>query len=88
MTHPLPSSVETLRVGPQGRVLLPSRLRKALGLKPGDTLVAWQEGDTLVLRSRNAIKHELWKMFEHVEGSMAEELIRERREEAARDAPG
>lgn len=43
--------------------------------------------DTLVVRSREAIKQELWEMFEHVEGSMAEELIRKRREEAAREEP-
>lgn len=79
------SSAETLRINPQGRVLLPARLRKALGFEPGDTLVAWQEGDTLVLRSRETIKQELWHMFEHVEGSMAEELIRERREEATKE---
>ncbi|MBI4494297.1 MAG: AbrB/MazE/SpoVT family DNA-binding domain-containing protein [Chloroflexi bacterium] len=76
----------SLRLDTQGWVVIPSALRKALGLKPGDALVAWAEGDRLVLRPRRAVEEDLWALFEPVEGSLAAELIRERREEARREA--
>jgi AbrB family looped-hinge helix DNA binding protein len=77
-----------LRLGPQGRLVIPVELRKALSLKPGDTLVAWAEGDHLVLRPRRAVEEELWALFERVQGSLAADLIRERRAEAQREAFG
>ncbi len=67
-------------------MVIPAELRKALCLKPGDTLVAWVEGDQLVLRTRRAVEEELWALFERVEGSLADDLIRERRAEAQREA--
>jgi AbrB family looped-hinge helix DNA binding protein len=79
-------NAQPLRVGPQGRVVIPAALRNALGFRPGDTVVAWTEGDRLILRSRKAVEEELLAMFQHVQGSMAEELIQERRAEAAREA--
>ncbi len=79
-------NAQPLRVGPQGRVVIPAALRNALGFRPGDTVVAWTEGDRLILRSRKAVEDELLAMFQHVQGSMAEELIQERRAEAAREA--
>lgn len=39
----------------------------------------------IVLRPRRAIEEELWAMFQDVKVSLAEELIRERRAEAARE---
>ena len=75
-----------LQLDGRGRVGIPAGLRNALGLHPGDQLVAEVEGDRLVLRHREAVEEELWAMFRGVEGSMAEELIAERRQEARRDA--
>jgi hypothetical protein len=34
------------------------------------------------------VEEELWRLFEQVEGSLAAELIRERREEAQREGEG
>ena len=75
-----------IRLGPQGRLVIPSDLRKALCVKPGDALVACLDGDRLVLRPRRALEEELWAMFQNVEGSLADDLIRERREEARRES--
>jgi len=74
-----------LRLGPQGRIVIPAELRSALCLRPGDSLVIWLEGDRLVLRPRQGVEEELWDLFAPVEGSLAEELIRQRREEAQRE---
>jgi AbrB family looped-hinge helix DNA binding protein len=77
--------LRSVRLGPQGRIVIPAELRKVLALQPGDAMVIWAEGDRLVLRPRRAVEEELWEMFRGVEGSLAAELILERREEARRD---
>jgi antitoxin component of MazEF toxin-antitoxin module len=66
--------------------VIPSNLRQALGVGPGDDLNAWLEGDRLILRPRRAVEEELWAMFAGIEGSLADELIEERREEARRES--
>jgi AbrB family looped-hinge helix DNA binding protein len=68
--------------------VIPSELRQAVGLEPGDAVVAWVEDDRLVLRPRRAVEEEVWAMFEGVEGSLAAKLIQERRQEAQRKARG
>jgi AbrB family looped-hinge helix DNA binding protein len=75
-----------VRVGPEGRVLIPAEVRRATGIEPGTRLVVRVEGERVVLIPRDAIKRRLREMFAHVDGSMAGELIAERREEAAREA--
>jgi len=62
--------------------VIPKPLRRILGLKPGDTLVAWLEGDRLIFRPRKAVEEELWALMQDVKGSLAGELIEERRREA------
>lgn len=73
-------------VGREGRILLPAKIRRATGMEPGSHVVARVEGECVVLIPREAIKHRLWEMFSDDEGSMAEELLAERRAEAARGA--
>lgn len=82
-----PSSNE-VQVGAQGRLVIPAALRKALGLKPGDRLIARQEGESLVLERREAIGKRLQDRFRHIpkEVSLVDELIAERRAEAAKEA--
>jgi AbrB family looped-hinge helix DNA binding protein len=77
-----------VRVGAQGRLVIPADLRKALNLKTGDRLVARKVGESLVLERREAIVKRLQDRFRHIpkEVSLADELIAERREEAAREA--
>jgi AbrB family looped-hinge helix DNA binding protein len=40
------------KVSSKGQVVLPSRLRQRLGLRPGDALDVRLEGDAIVLRPR------------------------------------
>jgi AbrB family looped-hinge helix DNA binding protein len=77
-----------VQVGAQGRLVIPAALRKALNLKPGDRLVARKEGDRLVLERREAVVKRLQALFEHIpkDVSLVDELIAERRAEAAREA--
>ncbi len=42
------------KVSSKGQVVLPSRLRERLGLRPGDALDVRLEGDAIVLRPRQA----------------------------------
>jgi AbrB family looped-hinge helix DNA binding protein len=76
-----------IQVGAQGRLVIPAALRKALGLKPGDRLVARQEGGALVLERREAIEQRLWQMFAGIpmDVSLVDELLAERRVDARRE---
>jgi AbrB family looped-hinge helix DNA binding protein len=73
-------------VGPKGRVVIPSAIRKRLDIREGNELVALVEGEAVVLVPRSAIKSRLRSMFADTGGSMRDELLAERRAEAARDA--
>ena len=77
-----------VQVGAQGRLVIPAVLRKALNIKPGERLIARKVGDSLVLERRDAIVKRLQDRFSHIPRgvSLADELIAERRENAAREA--
>lgn len=70
------------RLSREGRVVIPSAVRRALRLRTGDNMVWVLEGDELVLKRRRAVENELWEKFSEVRGSLAAELINERRREA------
>ena len=76
-----------VRIGPQGRLVVPASIRKALGLQPGDTLTARVEEERLVLEKRTHILARLKARFGKVpEGvSLVEDLVTERRGEAHRE---
>jgi AbrB family looped-hinge helix DNA binding protein len=81
-------SVNEIQLGAQGRIVVPAALRKALKLAPGDRLIARQEGETLVLERRGAITKRLQDRFSHIPQTinLADELIAERRAEAAKES--
>lgn len=79
------AKIYAVRVGRQGRVIIPAPLRKELGLHSGDTLLCGATRDKLVLTVRNAAERELWARFAGVRGSLARELMRDRRREAKRE---
>jgi AbrB family looped-hinge helix DNA binding protein len=79
----------TLRIGAQGRVVLPAGLRAALGIGEGSTVVAHLEGEgRLVIESPEAIQRALLAEWSEVAGSASpvDELRAERRAAAAREA--
>jgi AbrB family looped-hinge helix DNA binding protein len=83
---PRPTSSATVRVGPQGRLVIPAELRAALGIEPGDTLVARAEDGQLVLERRAQVLGRLRaELRGRRAGSAVDELIAERREEARRE---
>jgi AbrB family looped-hinge helix DNA binding protein len=84
------SEARVVKVGPQGRIVVPAALRRSLGIKPGDVLVARADDGRLVLERRETILAQIRKLFEHVPSdvSLVDELIAERREEAAREDAG
>lgn len=84
---------ETVRyfliAGPKGRVLLPADMRAALGLEEGDVITAWLKDGELRMHSH---LHGLRKIQAEASSMAAasvyasDELIAERRAEAAREA--
>ena len=79
------SPLAAVKLGKQGRLVVPAPLREELGLEAGDELVARAEGGRLIFEPRAAVVERLRSRFRSVEGSLAAELLAERREEAARE---
>ena len=50
-----------LTIDRSGRVVLPASFRRALGLAPGDRVVAYREGDRVVLTRFEALEERLWQ---------------------------
>lgn len=77
----------TVRLGPQGRVVIPAKLRQLLAVEPGDTLVARYQDGQLILEKAETIKRRLKGRFAHIskEISLTDELLAERRKEAKRE---
>jgi AbrB family looped-hinge helix DNA binding protein len=78
-----------VRIAPGGRVVIPAEYRKALGVGVGDHLILELRGDELRLRSRRAairkVQAMVRKYIPDESRSLADELIAERRQEAARE---
>jgi AbrB family looped-hinge helix DNA binding protein len=78
-----------VRIAPGGRVVIPAEYRKALGVGVGDHLIIELRGDELRLRSRRAairkVQAMVRKYIPDESRSLADELIAERRQEAARE---
>lgn len=73
-----------VRVGSQGRIVLPRELREQLGAEEGSVYVARvEDGERLVLESRGAVLQQMREELRSATSgrSLAEELIRERRDE-------
>lgn len=74
-----------ISLGAKGRIVLPAVLRRQLGLREGDRLIASTEpdGSLRLVRAEDAIRR-LQGIFKDVEPgvSWADELIAERRAEA------
>jgi AbrB family looped-hinge helix DNA binding protein len=73
-----------LRIGPQGRIVIPAPIRKALGLIPGAVVMGRIEDGKVVLSRSNPLE-ELRAMFKNAKFS-SKTLTAERRREARKDA--
>ncbi|MDF1521383.1 MAG: AbrB/MazE/SpoVT family DNA-binding domain-containing protein [Trueperaceae bacterium] len=82
------SAFVRLKLGPQGRVVLPAHFRRALGLEVGDPLIASVEGGRIMLEPTDAALERLIARFDAAGGgpSVVDELIAERRAAACREA--
>lgn len=77
-----------VRVGVQGRVVIPAHLRRALGIRPGQVLLLRAEDGRLVLERPDQVLSRLYARFEAVPPgvSLADELIADRRAAARKEA--
>jgi AbrB family looped-hinge helix DNA binding protein len=76
------------KIGRGGRVVIPSRYRRAAGLKEGDEIVlTLDDTGVRILTSRQAVKHaqDLVRKYIPAGESLADELVRDRRREAKRE---
>ena len=70
-----------------GRLVIPAAYRKALGIKPGDEVfLTLEDGEIRVISTRQAVTQAqtLVRHYISKDRNLSEELIEERREEAAR----
>jgi AbrB family looped-hinge helix DNA binding protein len=77
-----------LRLGPDGRVVIPAAFREALGLGEGDVLVATiEDGELNLLTRRAAVRRAQAIVRQFVPGgvSLVDELIADRRREVERE---
>ena len=77
-----------VRVGPQGRLVIPARIRREMGIAPGEILIARTKDGQLVLEKADQVLARLKTTFDNVPAdvSLVDELIAERREEAKRES--
>lgn len=80
---------EVTKLTDGNRVVIPSSIRKSLGLRIGDTvtLVLQDNGEVRLLTQAEAVRQaqQLVRLQVPAERSLVEELLAERREEAARE---
>jgi len=77
----------SLRLGRQGRLVIPADLRRKLGLNDGDELVARDEDGRLVIEPRSAVLTRIRRRLQALpsEVSLVEDLLAERRRESQRE---
>jgi AbrB family looped-hinge helix DNA binding protein len=77
-----------IRLGPQGRLVVPVELRRELGLEEGTELSIRSDGRRLILEPRPEVLRRLRRRFARLpdDVSLADELIAERRDEARRES--
>jgi AbrB family transcriptional regulator, stage V sporulation protein T len=72
-----------------GKIVIPAELRREFGFKEGDTLVLEREGGGIAIKSYEQVVRDVQATFKAMLGdrsrSMVDELIAERRAEAARE---
>lgn len=82
-----PEKCIDVRIDRQGRVVVPSSIRRALSFLPNRPLVARVEGGRLIIEKRETVLARIKSRFSRVPKGvdLANELIGERRKEAERE---
>jgi AbrB family looped-hinge helix DNA binding protein len=83
------SHVIHTKLGEGRRVVIPAELRQQYGLKPGDSLVLEPSNSGITVRPLDDVIQEVQEYFAAVAPAkvvLSEELLRDRREEAAKEA--
>ena len=77
-----------IKLGRQGRIVIPASIRQELGLREGDVLHARVEGRRLVLETPLSIFERLRRELREAAGErdLVAELLAERRDEAQRES--
>lgn len=77
-----------VRLGPQGRLVVPVELRRELGLEEGTEMAIRSDGRRLILEPRAEVLRRLRRRFAHVPDgvSLADELEADRKDEAQRES--
>lgn len=83
--------VRRIRLGKQGRLVVPAELRERLGAREGDAFEVQERDGELVLRlERQRSKAELWEHIRELwrlgDGGSSEDLLRDRRAEVERES--
>lgn len=58
---------EHVKLGEDGRLVIPAVIRKSAGLRIGDTLVIESDGDSLLVRPLDAVVREVQAFFADAE---------------------
>lgn len=75
----------TIAIGQNGRLVIPTAMRKALNLQEGQRLRLRLENDSIIMEKPVDIVKKLQHRFRKVSVSLANELIQERRQEAVKE---
>jgi len=76
------------KVDKSGRISLPAAIRESLGVRAGDSVLVKQEGTSVeILTTMQALRkaQEYFQKLVPANVSLADEIIQEHREEAARE---
>lgn len=73
-----------VKLGKQGRLVIPAELRRLVGIEGEDDLVAWVEDGKLLLQRRSTFEEGLWAELEGAPWTV-DGFIGERRSDAERE---
>ncbi len=89
------SDIVKVKLGQQGRLVVPAALRRAMGAAPGDDLSAYVDDGRLIVQTTANAARRIHGLYAHlgepgasqVDGLIADRRAAARRERAATEAP-